>query len=291
MGVGGGSSLDAAKMIAALGAHPKNNVKQLAGILKFKSRSLPLYLIPTTSGTGSEVTAAAVITCSKQGEKMLIVDPKMMAISTAIDPLLMQGMPAKITAETGIDALTHAIEAFTSGHSSKATNRYAITAIKLIFTHLNTAYQQGDNNIAREAVALASTYAGLAFSRANVGYVHAIAHQLGNEYHVPHGLANAMVLPHILDFNETAVQQRFAFLARELSLTVSQSEEQQSKDFIWAVRQLLIQLNIPAKLGVLKQEDVKHLAKKALCEAHYLYAVPKYMNIKTCQKIITKLSS
>jgi len=290
LGLGGGSSLDAAKMIAALGSHPGKTVKQLAGILKFKRKGVPLFLVPTTAGTGSEVTAAAVITSNENYEKMLVVDPKMMAISAAIDPVIMQGMPAKVTAETGIDALTHAIEAYISGHSTPTTDGNAIAAIKLIFSNLEKCYLDGNNLNAREAVALGSTYAGLAFSHANVGYVHAIAHQLGSAYQVPHGLANALVLPHVLDYSEPACRTHFARLAAEIGLsTLGKTEHQISLDFIASVRTLIQQLNIPTTLDKLETKDIELLACKALKEAHYLYPVPRYLDKRTCQKIISNL--
>jgi len=290
LGLGGGSSLDAAKMIAALANHPGKTVKQLSGILKFKRKAMPLFLVPTTAGTGSEVTAAAVITNNDNHEKMLIVDPKMMAISAAIDPVIMQGMPAKVTAETGVDALTHAIEAFISCHSTPTTDGNAIAAIKLIFNNLEKCYTNDGDLQAREAVGLASTYAGLAFSHANVGYVHAIAHQLGAVYQVPHGLANALVLPHILDYSEPNSRSRFAQLAIEIGLSKSgKTEHQLSLDFIAQVRALIQQLNIPTTLDKLEAKDIELLAKKALREAHYLYPVPRYLDKQACQKIIARL--
>lgn len=287
LGLGGGSSLDAAKMIAALAAHPNKSVKQLSGILKFKRKAKPLFLVPSTAGTGSEVTAAAVISNSLTHEKMLVVDPKMMAQSAAIDPIIMQGMPPKITAETGIDALTHAIESYVSGHRTAATDAHSEMAIKLLFNNLELCYSNGNNLPARKAVALASTYAGLAFSHANLGYVHAIAHQLGRVYQVPHGLANALVLPHVLDYSEVACRNRFAKLAMLIGLdTQGKNEHQLSLEFIASVRSLLQRLNIPNTLDKLNADDIDSLAKSALKEAHYLYPVPRYMTQKSCQHII-----
>ena len=290
LGVGGGSSLDAAKMIAALDSHPGKTVRQLAGILKFKSRATPLFLVPSTAGTGSEVTAVAVISCRETHRKMLVVDPRMIATSAAIDPVIMQGLPPGITAETGIDALTHAIESFISGHRTPATDANALAAIKLIFANLEKCYADGGDLAARGAVALASTYAGLAFSSANVGYVHAIAHQLGSTYQVPHGLANALILPHILEYSEPASRRRFARLAGEIGIpTAGKTDHQLSLAFIASVRALIRQLNIPATLDSLDPDDIDTLAANALKEAHYLYPVPRYMDMPACRQVIRQL--
>ncbi|WP_417670725.1 iron-containing alcohol dehydrogenase [Pseudoalteromonas tetraodonis] len=289
LGIGGGSSLDAAKMIAVLSTSEKS-VKDVAGLLKIKQRGLPLYLLPTTSGTGSEVTMAAVITDSQHTSKSLVISPKMMPIATALDPLLMQGMPAKITADTGFDALTHALEAFLSTHANQQTNLYALTAIKLIFKQLPVAYQDGKNIAAREALAIASCYAGLAFTKAGLGYVHAISHQIGAKYHLPHGMTNAIVLPHVLRFNLKSSTSRLAKLALEIGLeTNNLSELELATNFIDAVIELQGELAIATNIPQLQKEDVKTLAKAALKEAHYLYPVPQYLNLAQCQQLISQL--
>ena len=303
LGIGGGSSLDAAKMIAVLSSlgnssntspntSSKKSVKEVAGLLKIKRRGLPLYLLPTTSGTGSEVTMAAVITDSQHTSKSLVISPKMMPIATALDPLLMQGMPAKITADTGFDALTHALEAFLSTHANEQTNLYALTAIKLIFKQLPVAYRDGKNIAAREALAIASCYAGLAFTKAGLGYVHAISHQIGAKYHLPHGMTNAIVLPHVLRFNLKSSTSRLAQLALEIGLEKSHlSELELATNFIKAVIKLQDELAIATSIPQLQKEDVKTLAKAALTEAHFLYPVPQYLNLAQCQQLINQLLS
>jgi alcohol dehydrogenase len=289
LGVGGGSSLDAAKMIAVL-AKSTQTIKNVTGLLKIQRYGLPLFLLPTTSGTGSEVTMAAVITDTENQSKSLVVSPKMMATATALDPILMQGMPPKITADTGFDALTHAIESYLSTFATKQTDLYAKTAIKLIFKQLETCYLDGNNLAARQSLALASCYAGLAFNKANLGYVHAISHQIGAKYHSPHGFTNAVVLPVVLNFNAKACESRLAELASAIGLdTNTLDEEQAAQLFIQAVKTLQNTLGIPEVLTCIKVEDIPALAKSALKEAHYLYPVPKYLTQNQCEKLIKKL--
>jgi len=289
LGLGGGSSLDAAKMIAVLAKSTKS-VKNVAGLLKIKQNGLPLFLLPTTSGTGSEVTMAAVITDSIKNTKSLIISPKIMPLATALDAVLMKGMPAKITADTGFDALTHAIEAYLSTHASEQTNRYALIAIKLIFKQLPVAYKQGDNLDARQSLSLASCYAGLAFTKAGLGYVHAISHQIGAKYHLPHGMTNAAVLPLVLTFTVSASQQRLANLAKEIGLeTDNLTTNEMAELFISAVKTLQKEVAIESTLPTIVTEDVRSLAKAALKEAHYLYPVPKYLNLSACEKLIKQL--
>jgi len=289
LGLGGGSSLDAAKMIAALAKSTKS-VKDVEGLLKIKQNGLPLFLLPTTSGTGSEVTMAAVITDSINETKSLVISPKIMPLATALDAILMQGMPAKITADTGFDALTHAIEAYLSTHANEQTNRYALIAIKLIFKQLPVAYQQGDNLEARQSLALASCYAGLAFTKASLGYVHAISHQIGAKYHLPHGMTNAAVLPLVLNFTASASEQRLAVLAKEIGLvTKGLTNTEMAELFIHAVKSLQKEVAIENTLPSIIIEDVNALAKAALKEAHYLYPVPKYLNLSACEKLIKQL--
>ena len=188
LAVGGGSSMDAAKVIAAAAANA-GSIRKLEGMMKVKQAPVPLYAIPTTAGTGSEVTLAAVISEPDTHAKRFFVDPKLLPRMAALDPCLMTGLPKPITAATGMDALTHAIESYLSLTHTPMTEAYAEIAVRLVFGNLPTAYADGDDLDAREAMALASYYAGLAFTRTGVGYVHAIAHTFGAYYGTPHGLA------------------------------------------------------------------------------------------------------
>ena len=209
---GGGSAMDAAKTIALAVANRKKP-RQLVGYFKGLREPVPVYAVPTTAGTGSEVTVAAVVSDPKTGKKLVIADTRIVPRMAALDPSLMTGLPPAVTAATGMDALTHAIEAFIGQWSTSYTDRMALSAVGLIYDNLRTVCRNGKNLAAREQMALAATYAGFAFTRANVGYVHAIAHQLGGKYHTPHGLANAIVLPHVLKYLSPAITRKLATLA------------------------------------------------------------------------------
>jgi len=289
LAVGGGSSIDAAKVIAVLATND-TPLRKLTGVLKVKKPGLPLFAVPTTAGTGSEVTIAAVISDPDTHQKTPIMDPKVVPVAAALDPLLMVGMPPHITAATGMDALTHAIEAYISTHANTETDRYAKSAIKMILKYLPKAYGNGQDLQAREAMALASCYAGLAFTQANLGYVHAISHNLGAMYQIPHGLANAIVLPYILEYSQDAVTDRLAQLAVAADLgTTDLGEDKLSERFIDRVKQLCKELNIPDKVEPLNKTDIGSLAKAALKEAHYLYPVPKYMDQRQCTALLTRM--
>ena len=186
---GGGSAMDAAKLIAIAANNPKP-LRALAGYFKGRNSPVPIYAVPTTAGTGSEVTVAAVVSDPERQKKLVVMDLRVVPRMAALDPELMTGLPPAITAATGIDALTHAVEAYLGKWATDYTDSMALSAVGMIFESLPVAYADGKNLKAREKMALASTYAGLAFTRANVGYVHAIAHQFGGVYHTPHGLAN-----------------------------------------------------------------------------------------------------
>jgi len=287
LAVGGGSSIDAAKMIS-VGLTNNKTLMQLTGMLKVSEPGVPLYVIPTTAGTGSEVTAAAVITDPSSGQKLSVIDGKLVPFSAALDPTLMTGLPAHITAATGIDALTHAIEAYVSCAATEETDSNARAATRLIFNHLATAYTDGGNLVAREALALGSCYAGLAFTKARVGYVHAVAHQLGAKYHVPHGLANALVLPYVLDFYGTSAYKRLAELALDIGIAPS-NQTLQAQEFIARVKELIATLELPNTLKDIIDTDIPEMAKNALKEAHYLYPVPRYMDQTQCENLIKDL--
>ncbi len=209
---GGGSVMDAAKTIGLAAANDKHP-RKLVGYFKGLHAPPPIYAVPTTAGTGSEVTVAAVISDPAHERKLVIADTRIVPQMAALDPQLMVGLPPAVTAATGMDALTHAVEAFIGEWGTEFTNRMALSAVAMIFENLPRAFSDGKDLVARENMALASTYAGMAFTRANVGNVHAIAHQLGGKYHTPHGLANAIMLPHVLRFSAKATIGKLATLA------------------------------------------------------------------------------
>ena len=288
--VGGGSPIDASKAIAVSVANTGKPLRKLAGYFKGLRTPVTIYAVPTTAGTGSEVTVAAVISDPARHSKIVIVDTRLVPKMAALDPCLMTGLPPHITAATGIDALTHAVEAFVGNWATPATDGMALSAVGLIFENLRTAYRDGKNLQAREKMALASTYAGIAFTRANVGYVHAIAHQFGGLYHTPHGLANAIMLPHVLKYSAPAITGRLAALAVRARVGIEDESEVELADkFLDAVDELNRDLGIPTHLDALQEVDIPALAKAACHEAHTGYPVPRYMTQAVCEDIIRQV--
>ncbi|WP_422049422.1 iron-containing alcohol dehydrogenase [Shimia sp.] len=291
LAVGGGSAIDAAKVIAAASTS-KKSLAQLTGILKVKQPPLPFYVAPTTSGTGSEVTSAAVISDTETHKKTFFVDPKYIPIATAFDTGLLKSLPGPMTAATGMDALTHAIEAYTSRNRFADTDRDAAMAIKLIVKFLPVAYENGADEHAREMVALGSFLAGYAFSKASLGYVHAISHQISAHYNTPHGLANAILLPRVLRFNKTASAQRYAKLERMLSGTEGDAfAPEQVDQFIARVDALAERVGIPVNLKDVQPADFDAIAKEALAEARSSYAVPRVMRKADVVAILKSVES
>ena len=287
---GGGSSMDASKAIAAAVSNPGKTLRELAGYFKGLQTPVKIYAVPTTAGTGSEVTVAAVISDPKSHTKLVIVDTRLVPRMAALDPCLMTGLPPHITAATGIDALTHAIEAFVGHWASPSTDDMALSAVGLIFDNLLVAYRDGKNLAAREKMSLAATYAGFAFTRANVGYVHAIAHQFGGKYHTPHGLANAIMLPSVLRYSLPAITDRLALLAVRAKLgRENEADDVLAQKFLDAVVQLNLDLGIPTFLAALKEHDIPKLAEAACREAHTGYPVPRYMTQAVCEDIIRQV--
>ncbi len=286
---GGGSVIDAAKVIglaAANGKHPR----QLVGYFRGLRGPAPLYAVPTTAGTGSEVTVAAVVSDPERSRKLVIADTRIVPAMAALDPELMTGLPPATTAATGIDALTHAVEAYLGHWSTDGTDRLALAAVGMIFENLPRAYAEGKDLVARENMALASTLAGLAFTRANVGNVHAIAHQLGGLYHTPHGLANAIMLPHVLRFEANAVTDRLA----DLSLRANAGKPdapaaERAAKFLDAIDALNARLGIPRHLDALREEDIPALARAACREADLNYPVPRAMSQPDCEALLRQV--
>jgi alcohol dehydrogenase class IV len=286
---GGGSPMDAAKTIA-LAVTNRKHPRQLVGYFKGLRSPAPIYAVPTTSGTGSEVTVAAVVSEPETNRKLVIADTRLVPTMAALDPVLMTGLPRHVTAATGMDALTHAIEAFVGQWSTGYTDRMALAAVGMIYGNLRVAYRNGKNLVAREQMALAATYAGLAFTRANVGYVHAIAHQLGGRYHTPHGLANAIMLPPVLKFLSPAVTKRLALLA--VRAKVGKEGERSAalaKKFVASVEALNRDLGIPTHLEALREADIPELARAACWEADTSYPVPRYMSPDTCAGLLRQV--
>jgi alcohol dehydrogenase len=286
---GGGSVIDAAKTIGLAAANDKHP-RKLVGYFKGLHAPPPLYAVPTTAGTGSEVTVAAVISDPAHERKLVIADTRIVPRMAALDPLLMAGLPSAITAATGMDALTHAVEAYLSEWSTEFTDRMALAAVAMIFENLPRAYGRGDDLVARELMALASAYAGMAFTRANVGNVHAIAHQLGGKYHTPHGLANAIMLPHVLRFSAGATVGRLATLALRAGVgRTGDSREELARKFLDSVDTLSRRVGIPRTLEALREADIPELAKAACHEADANYPVPRVMLQADCEALLRKV--
>lgn len=285
---GGGSPMDCAKAAGARVMNPGTSVSQMRGQLKIRHKLPPFFAVPTTAGTGSETTLAAVVTNMQTHEKYAINDPKLRPKYAVLDPELTTGLPQKITSTTGMDALTHAVEAYIGLSGVKSTNDYAEKATKLIFENLEAAYNDGKNLQARENMLVASFYAGMAFTRAYVGYVHAIAHNLGGMYGTPHGLANAVILPYVLEYFGETAHAKLAKLADIVGITGSDNAEKATK-FIAEIKRMNKDMNIPEHFDFIKDEDIPTIVERALKEGNPLYPVPKIMDKADCEAVIRKI--
>ncbi len=286
---GGGSPMDCAKAAAARVANPKTPVKKMRGTLKVWHKLPPLFAVPTTAGTGSEVTVAAVVSDPETHEKNAINDPKLRPKYAVLDPELTVGLPPHITSTTGMDALTHAVEAYIGKSNVKSTEAYAEKATKMIFENIETAYADGKNIEARDAMLKASFYAGQAFTRAYVGYVHAIAHNLGGHYGVPHGLANAIILPYVLEYYGESAHKRLAKLAVIAGVKTDGTDKEKAEAFIEAIKTLNKNMNIPDSFDMVQEKDIPVIVERALKEGNPLYPVPKIMDKADCEAVIRRM--
>ena len=279
---GGGSPMDCAKGVAARVARPGKPVKKMKGILKVMHKLPPFFAVPTTAGTGSEATLAAVIMDAETHDKYTINDPSLIPHYAVLDPVLTVGLPKSITSTTGMDALTHAVEAYIGQSNTALTIEMAEKATDLIFKYLKRAYDDGKDMEARENMQEAAYCAGVAFTRAYVGYVHAIAHSLGGKYGLPHGLANAIILPYVLDYYGDTIYEPLSKLADIAGIDGANAEEK-ALNFIATIRKMNEYMGIPkyikAKDGsdLIKEEDIPGMVQHALKEANPLYPVPKFM--------------
>ena len=288
MAFGGGSSIDAAKVIA-LAAANDCKAEDCLGLKQCKLPALPFFAVPTTAGTGSEATMIAVISDNETHEKNGVIDPALIPRATALDPLIMKGLPPHITAATGMDALTHAIEAYIGVWEMPETRYYSMSAIKLIFDNLPEAVANGDNLDAREAMAMASYYGGLAITNALVGYVHAVSHNLGAKYGVPHGLGNAMVLPHVLELMKGAAAEKMADIAIHAGLgDASEGHAVLADKLVAKVRELNATIGIPETTDVIQEGDIKDLVDAALQEGSG-YPTPRYLERDECEALVRGL--
>lgn len=280
--------MDCAKVTGARIVKPKKSVSQMAGLMKIRKELPPLYTVPTTAGTGSETTVAAVVTDSSTHLKYAVSDLCLIPKYAVLDPELTCGLPKNLTAITGMDALTHAVEAYTNKYSSKESRKYALDAVKLIFENLKKAYDNGKNIEVRENMLKASYYAGVAFTRSYVGYVHAIAHAVGGLYGVPHGMANAVILPVVLEAYGEAIYKNLAELADATSVP-GKTQMEKAKNFILSIRKMNQSMEIPDKLDSIKKEDIPEIINRAMKEANPSYPVPVIWDKIQFEKVVESL--
>jgi alcohol dehydrogenase len=281
LAIGGGSSIDAAKVIGMALTH-EGDPKDFVGFGKCKEPLPPFFVMPTTSGTGSEATMGAVISDNETHEKGIISGGTMLPLAACLDAKLLTGLPPHITAATGMDALTHAIEAYIGVWERGDCMKTSATAVKLLFEHLPSAYNDGSDPNVRASVAQAAYLAGQAINMVNVGNVHAIAHQLGAFYGVPHGLANAQVMPHVLDFSLEGAREKLTELAQLIGRNTAE-------EFISAVREMNQAVGIPEKIEKLKAEDFTAIIERAIAEGDG-YPVPHMLTENEVRTILERLS-
>ncbi|MGX8692814.1 MAG: iron-containing alcohol dehydrogenase [Clostridia bacterium] len=288
--IGGGSPMDAAKAAAARVVRPKTPVGKMAGLLKVGRKIPPYIAVPTTAGTGSETTIAAVITDGETHHKYALMDLHLVPKYAVLDPEMTRELPPKITAATGMDALTHAVEAYLCWTYNTAESiRLAEEAVQGVFRYLERAYRDGGDMQARTEMLIASFKAGFAFTRAGVGNVHAIAHTLGGLYNTPHGLANAVVLPIVLEDYGAAVEEKLAHLAVITGLKLDGSRAEKAAAFIAEVRAMNRRMGIPTGFDFIREEDIPQMITWALAEANPVYPVPVVYDRARCEKVIRRI--
>ena len=289
---GGGSSMDCAKAVGACAVKPNQSLAQMKGILKVHKKLPLLMAVPTTAGTGSETTLAAVITDADTRYKYAINDFPLIPRYAVLDPKVTLSLPPFITATTGMDALTHAVEAYIGNSTTIDTRRDALKAIKLIFENIDIAYEHGDNIQARRNMLHASFYAGCAFTKSYVGYVHAVAHSLGGQYNVPHGLANAILLPLVLREYGSCIDKKLHRLAIAAGLADKNTPDHEAAElFIRAIEEMKERLGIVNIVKEIQETDILKLAHYADKEANPLYPVPKLMDASELEKFYYMLMS
>ena len=290
--LGGGSAMDCAKAVGACIARPKKNLNQLKGVLRVLRKIPILIAIPTTAGTGSEVTLAAVITDPDTHHKYPINDFVLIPSYAVLDAKLTFTLPPHLTSTTGMDALTHAVEAYIGNSTNKKTRWNALEATRLIFANIEKAYNDGTDYEARKNMLHAAYLAGEAFSISYVGYVHAVAHPLGGQYNIPHGLANSVLLPIVLEEYGSVIYEKLHKLAVATGIaTVEEADEDAAKRFIQAIRDMNARMNIPSTLEGIREEDITIMAEHADKEGNPLYPVPVLMDAKELEKFYYKVKT
>jgi len=292
IGFGGGSPIDCAKIALGLAAKPGKTLKDLGIFFSIKGNVRPFYAVPTTAGTGTETNFGAIITDPDKRRKFAIASKKLLAKCVVLDPELTLGLPPQVTGTTGMDALTHAVESYLNIAGGESGDENAIKAIKLIFDNLVNLYENGNQIEAREAMARAANFAGSAMNVGFLGYTHAVAHKLGGMYNIPHGLANAVILPYVLDYYGEKVHKKLSKLAIVAGIgNENESREILAKRFIQAIRDMNEKMNIPSSIKEINDDDIDTIAKAAYIEAHPMYPVPKFMKLEDLRELIKRLKS
>ena len=267
--IGGGSSMDTAKGIGIVIANPEfEDIRSLEGVAPTKNKSVPIFAVPTTAGTAAEVTINYVITDVEKNRKMVCVDPKDIPVVAFVDPEMMSSMPKGLTAATGMDALTHAIEGYITAGAWELSDMFHLKAIEIISRSLRNAVANTPEG--RADMALGQYVAGMGFSNVGLGIVHSMAHPLGALYDTPHGVANAIILPTVMEYNAPATGEKYREIARAMGVqgVDSMTQEEYRKAAIDAVRKLSEDVGIPADLkAIVKEEDIPFLAQSAYDDA------------------------
>ena len=290
IGVGGGSVLDTTKILAVLETN-NNSIKEILGTDLVKYPGIPTVLIPTTAGTGSEVTPNAIVTLPEEQLKIGMVSRYLLPKLVIVDPSLTIGLPKSVTASTGMDAFIHSLESYISNKANPISDMFALRSIKLISSSIVEAYQNGGSIRARENMILGSLYGGMALTAAGTAAVHALAYPLGGKFKIAHGVANSMLLPHVMEFNMDCIADRLCDVARSMGIKENLPADKTAEKVIERLREWIEILNIPQDLSVygVKKEDIHGLAVSASKVTRLLYNNPKKLSVKDIENIYSKL--
>ncbi|WP_294181516.1 iron-containing alcohol dehydrogenase [uncultured Clostridium sp.] len=290
IGVGGGSVLDTTKILAVLETN-NNSIKEILGTDLVKYPGIPTVLIPTTAGTGSEVTPNAIVTLPEEQLKIGMVSRYLLPKLVIVDPSLTIGLPKSVTASTGMDAFIHSLESYISNKANPISDMFALRSIKLISSSIVEAYQNGGSIRARENMILGSLYGGMALTAAGTAAVHALAYPLGGKFKIAHGVANSMLLPHVMEFNMDCIADRLCDVAGSMEIKENLPADKTAEKVIERLREWIEILNIPQDLSVygVKKEDIHGLAVSASKVTRLLYNNPKKLSVKDIENIYSKL--
>ncbi|SFL79172.1 iron-containing alcohol dehydrogenase [Salibacterium qingdaonense] len=291
IGVGGGSVLDAAKVLSVLKTNDQS-VNDMLGTNLIEEPGIPTVLIPTTSGTGSEVTPNAIVTFPEEELKIGIVSPYLLPDLVVLDPMLTLGLPKSITAATGMDAFTHSLESYISSKANYLSDTFAMDSIRLISSSIVEAYRNGENVEAREKMIVGSMYGGMALTSAGTAAVHALAYPLGGKFKVAHGVANAMLLPHVMEFNLDAITEKLSNVAKEIRIADDGEPDQQAAEkMIEQIKEWTKTLEIPQDLSEygVAEEDIEDLAVAASKITRLLDNNPKELSLEDMKNIYRRL--